>query len=58
MVAIAHRLSTIRNADMILVIQDGRVAESGTHAELVANGGIYARMNEIQQNAAAQAGIA
>ena len=57
-VAIAHRLSTIRNADMILVIEDGKVAESGTHAELVAKGGIYARMNEIQTNAATQAGIA
>jgi len=57
-VAIAHRLSTIRNADMILVIDEGRVAESGTHAELVAKGGIYARMNEIQSSAANQAGIA
>ncbi|MBE5804259.1 MAG: ABC transporter ATP-binding protein [Clostridiales bacterium] len=57
-VAIAHRLSTIRNADMILVIEDGKVAETGTHAELVAKGGIYARMNEIQTNAATEAGIA
>lgn len=48
-VAIAHRLSTIRNADMILVISDGRIAEQGTHDELVALNGIYARMNRIQQ---------
>ena len=50
-VAIAHRLSTIRNADLILVIDQGRVAESGTHDSLVALGGIYARMNEIQSAA-------
>ena len=47
-IAIAHRLSTIRNADQILVIEDGRITESGTHAELVALGGSYARMNNIQ----------
>ena len=47
-IAIAHRLSTIRNADQILVIEDGRVTEQGTHDELVALGGSYARMNRIQ----------
>ena len=57
-IAIAHRLSTIRNADMILVIEDGRITESGTHAELVALGGSYARMHEIQAAAATQGGIA
>jgi len=57
-IAIAHRLSTIRDADMILVIENGRVAETGTHAELVAQNGIYARMNRIQSAAASQAGIA
>jgi ATP-binding cassette subfamily B protein len=43
-IAIAHRLSTVRDADQILVLHDGRVAERGTHAELVAAGGRYARM--------------
>ena len=47
-VAVAHRLSTIRNADMILVIENGRIAESGTHSELIKLGGSYARMNRIQ----------
>lgn len=45
-------LSTIRSADQILVIEDGRVTEAGTHAELVALGGSYARMDRIQSSAA------
>jgi ATP-binding cassette subfamily B protein len=49
-IAIAHRLSTIRSADKILVIEDGRVKESGTHDELVALGGSYARMSRIQSS--------
>ena len=49
-IAIAHRLSTIRNADQILVIEEGCITERGTHSELVAKGGSYARMNRIQDD--------
>ena len=39
---IAHRLSTVRGADLILVVDDGRIVERGTHDELLAAGGLYA----------------
>ena len=45
---IAHRLSTVRNADLILVLQDGRVVQSGTHADLLAAGGLYATLHATQ----------
>ncbi len=47
-ITIAHRLSTLRNADKIIVIKDGVVAEDGTHEELLALGGVYAGLHHLQ----------
>ena len=48
-VVIAHRLSTIRNANKILVVDHGQIVEQGTHEELIAYGGLYSKLVELQQ---------
>ena len=53
---IAHRLATIRNADRIVVVDEGGLAEAGTHADLIARGGLYARLNAVQTGAATSMG--
>jgi len=47
---IAHRLATVLNADRIIVLQDGAIAEEGTHESLLAKGGLYARLAKLQFN--------
>ena len=47
-VVIAHRLSTIHNADQIIVVDHGRIAEQGTHTSLMERNGIYAKLIEMQ----------
>ena len=47
-IVIAHRLSTIQNADLIVVMQKGRIVEQGTHTELIQKNGMYKRLVEMQ----------
>jgi ABC-type multidrug transport system fused ATPase/permease subunit len=53
---IAHRLSTVRNADDILVIDDGRLVEHGTHESLYAQQGVYRKLYDLQFRAPGTAG--
>ena len=55
---IAHRLSTVVDADEIIVLQEGQVAERGTHASLLARGGLYAHMWALQAEQAETEDIA
>jgi ATP-binding cassette subfamily B protein len=48
-IVIAHRVSTVRAADQIVVLEDGRIVEQGSHAQLLSLGGEYARLYERQQ---------
>lgn len=58
-IMIAHRLSTVTNADRICVLADGKIAESGTHSELIAKNGVYSRMwNEYNRSVSWQVGKA
>ncbi len=56
-IAIAHRLSTLRNADRLVVIDAGKIAEMGDHNQLMAKGGIYARLYEIQASLASRQAV-
>ncbi len=47
-IIVSHRITTLMQADMILVMEDGRITERGTHAELIKNGGLYSRVYELQ----------
>src|SRR5262249_14380291 len=51
---IAHRLSPIQNADLIVVLDQGRIAEAGTHADLLRAGGLYHKLHELQFEPAAE----
>lgn len=56
-ISIAHRLSTLRNADTLIVIDDGKVTESGTHAELIEKKGTFYKLMELQTKALAMRGV-
>jgi ATP-binding cassette subfamily B protein len=52
-IVIAHRLATVLGADRIVVLERGKIVEEGTHASLVGQGGLYARLAQLQFGSAA-----
>ena len=52
-IVIAHRLATVRNADRIIVMDQGRIVDQGRHDQLIARDGLYARLARLQFDAAA-----
>jgi subfamily B ATP-binding cassette protein MsbA len=56
-IVIAHRLTTVRKADVIFVLRDGVVVESGAHKELLTRGGLYSQLHEIQFGVKAMAEV-
>lgn len=56
-ISIAHRLSTLRNADRLIVLENGKLVERGTHAELVAQKGVYFKLLQLQSKALAMRGV-
>ena len=56
-IIIAHRLSTLKGADRLIVIDDGRIVESGTHKELLDKKGVYHKLYTLQDEALKRAGL-
>lgn len=56
-ISIAHRLSTLRNADHLIVLENGKLVESGTHAQLVGQKGVYYKLLQLQSKALAMRGV-
>ena len=54
-IIISHRISTLMDCDQIIVLEDGKIAEQGTHEELIAKGGIYGEIYELQTGSGEEA---